>query len=294
MNVIHLGSGIRSRLWIEAVERHSGARNAALASPDALERAGADVAVVSGDQAIGWAKQALQAKLAVILDEPGSVDRGAFHALQSAASAGSPVLLWPERYRYARCERVVRRLIDSGRLGNIGHVSCVDQAVAIVEGDRQSSHVSCRAFVHFESLRRLFKTLPKTIMARLGSEAGAKDFTEAFIEFESGLRVHYSGYSGASSDTHELWIESAQGSVKTDGSAVWWRKRGWHFFLPLKFGISRPPQDSEEARATLDAISAAQKAAAGSHADLSSVAAVAAAIESHRSRASVALSELSG
>lgn len=311
MNVIHLGLGAGHRQWVEAVQRYPGARNTALVAAesssatadgsgishyrslgDALAKVSADVAVVSGHRATDWATQALRANMAVVMDEVGAVDGAAFRAFQEVARAKRSTVLWPRRYRYARCENVLKRLIGSRRLGSIGHVSCIDQAVSPDEDGGQFLHVSARAFAHFQALRRLFGAAPRKIMARLGSGPGSQSSTEAFLEFESGLHVHYSGYSGAQLNAHELWIEGAEGSVRTDGSAVWWRKRGWRFFMPLKFGFAQEPKDSAEARATLDALVAAR--AAGSPEDLSAVATVAAAIESHRRKTAVALSELVG
>jgi predicted dehydrogenase len=312
MNVIHLGSGAGSRQWVEAVEHYPGARNMALVTGDssptvadsafphfqslgeALSSVSADVAVVSGHRATNWATQALDAKLAVVMDEAGAVDGAAFRAFQVAARAKGSTVLWPRRYRYARCEKVLKRLIGSGWLGGIGHVSCIDEAVSPGEGGGQSWHVSTRAFAHFHALRQLFGASPRKITARLGAEPGLQNSTEAFIEFENGLHVHYSGYSGAQRNAHQLWIEGAEGSVRTDGGAVWWRKRGWRFFMPLKIGLAQDPRDSAEARATLDALATARTRAAGSPEDLSAVATVAAAIESHRRHAAVALSELVG
>ena len=313
MNVIHLGSGARNRLWIEAVQRYPGARSTALVSAesaavtaggsalpvfqtlgDALDKVGAEIAVVSGHQATDWATQALQAKLSVVMDEVGVVDGAGFRSLQSAATATGSSVHWPQRYRYARCENVLKRLIDSGRLGGIGHVSCIDQAKSDGVGDGQSPHVSTTGFEQFHALRRLFAVLPRKVMARLGPGPGSKDRTEAFLEFDGGLHVHYSGYTGAQRSSHELWVEGSEGSVRTDGNAVWWRKRGWRFFLPLKFGFARDPQDPVDARATLDAIAAARKGTNASPPDLSAIAAVAAAVESHRRRAAVALSEFAG
>lgn len=312
MNVIHLGSGAGNRQWVEAVQRHPGARNIALVADesvapvadasgmpryrslrDALATVSADTAIVSGQRATDRATQALQATLAVIMDEVGAVDGVAFRAFQQAARAPGATVLWPRRYPYARCERALQRLIGSRRLGGIGHVSCIDAAVSPGEGGGQSSQLSARAFTHFQALQRLFGVSPKKIMARLGSEPGSQSSTEAFIELDNGLHVHYSGYLGAPRNEHQLWIEGTEGSVRTDGSAVWWRKRGWRFFMPLRFGLARDPQ-SAEAQATLDALAAARARAAGSPGDLSAVATVAAALESHRRQAAVALSELVG
>jgi hypothetical protein len=292
MNVIHLGSGAGHRQWVEAVGRYPGAGNITLAPGEALSSVSADVAVVSGNGATDWATQALQANLAVVMDEVGAVDGTAFRAFQVAAKGKGSTVLWPRRYRYARCENLLKRLIGSGRLGGIGHVSCIDEAVSRGEGDGQSWHVSARAFAHFQSLQRLFGASPRKIMARLGPEPGLQNSTEAFIEFENGLHVHYSGFSGAPSDAHQLWIEGAEASVRTDGSAVWWRKRGWRFFMPLKFGFAQDPRDPAEMRATLDALVAARAGAGGSPEDLSAVAIVAAAFESHRRHSAVSLSEL--
>lgn len=312
MNVIHLGSGAGNRQWVEAVRRYPGARNiaqvadesaAAVADAssmplyrslrDALAEVGADTAVVSGCRATDWATQAMQANLAVIMDEAGAVDGAAFRAFQQAARAQGSTVVWPHRYPYARCESAVKRLIGSRRLGGIGHISCIDEAVSPGEGDAQSSQLSGRAFAHFQALRRLFDAAPRKIIARLGSEPGSQSSTEAFIELENGLRVHYSGYLGAPRHEHQLWIEGTEGSVKTDGSAVWWRKRGWRFFMPLKIAFAQDPR-SAEAQASLDALAAARARAAGLPGNLSAVASVAAAIESHRRHAAVALSELVG
>jgi hypothetical protein len=58
--------------------------------------------------------------------------------------------------------------------------------------------------------------------------------TEALLEMEHNIHIQYHGSLTSNRDEHTLWIEGDRGVLRTDRSRLWWRKRGWRFFLPIR------------------------------------------------------------
>jgi hypothetical protein len=66
------------------------------------------------------------------------------------------------------------------------------------------------------------------VMARLEPRR-----TEAWVELGNGIRLHYEGALAAGSDAHELWIDGALGALRVAHGYLWWRRRGWRWFVPI-------------------------------------------------------------
>jgi len=298
---------MRLRQWLQIVAEYPGAQSTAIvaaartAQPlvgripiygslsDTLAAVTADVAVVSGRKATGWAIQALEAGLSVVMDEPGVLTLEDYRRLQALAEKNESALRVPRRNRYAGCEKLVKKFLRSGRLGPIGLVSCMDNmGAAPTEDEEPFSQVSSCAPGHFQSLSDLFDARPMKVMARLGNGNGVAEITEVFLELEGNLHVHYSGSRRPGNDVHELWIEGAEGSLRTDGNRVWWRKRGWRFFIPLRLGLLQTKREDRCERRALEELGV--EADSGQARGLFGIAAVAAAIESDRVGAPVDLS----
>ncbi len=322
MDIIHTGQGLRWQHWLNVVKRSPRAQTSAIVTQQgdpagsseifesetaipvyasleaALAEVPAQVAVATGGEAVQFATQALKAGLWVILDELGAVDAGAAGRLIALSKSTGCALLVPRRYVYASCEKALRRLLQ--HLGPIGHVSCMDsQPMPSDAGVNYSpqAQLTLAGVGHFGSLARLFDSAPVSVMTRLaGSDAG-NPCTEAFLTLDSNLHVQYFGSAGAGINEHILWIEGARGSAKTDGSNVWWRKRGWPVFVPVRIwprlaGYSPEADDSAllaQAAADLQRSSDWQD---DGHFHL--LASVAAAVESARAGACVQVAQLTG
>jgi hypothetical protein len=69
------------------------------------------------------------------------------------------------------------------------------------------------------------------------SKRGGVEVMQAFVTTDNGAGVHYFGTLGDDRDEHDLWLEGADGSVRTDGNRVAWRNRGWPIFIPVRLGL---------------------------------------------------------
>ncbi len=306
MKIIHLGQGVRSPHWLRAVSRTRGAESTAIVVNDvsansgsgsppqygrldeALAAESADISVVTGVSATSWALESLAAGVSVIMDEPGVLSLDDYQQLESLVREKDCAVYLPVRDRYARCRKLMKRFLSSGRLGSIGHVSCLDNTHPDSQPAGESAgQLSRNAIAHFQSLRSILDATPTKVMARLSSDGGE---TEAYLEFDGHLRVHYTGASRTGIDSHELWIEGSEGSLRTDGRSVWWRKRGWHIFAPVKFSLLGRDAEIGSERRLLGAISGSSGSAASSA--LSEVATIAAAYASNESGAPVAIASV--
>jgi len=135
---------------------------------------------------------------------------------------------------YAGCGGTVRKYVSTGRLGPIGHVACLDRCMGPV-GEGGAGYWFGRGGPLLAELCELLGTRARDVVARTDEPHGV---TEAYVATESGRHVHFTGSWRASVDSHCLWIEGARGSLRTDGGVVWWRKRGWRFFVPVRIGTA--------------------------------------------------------
>jgi predicted dehydrogenase len=66
--------------------------------------------------------------------------------------------------------------------------------------------------------------------------------TEALIEMEGDVAVQYLGTLTSDRDEYSLWVEGEEGVLWADRRRVWWRKKGWRFFVPVR-KVSVPKGD---------------------------------------------------
>ena len=90
----------------------------------ALDRVGCDAVIVatSVDSHVAACEQALSRHLAVLVEKPFTRDLDDAIRLVSLAEAKNIPLLVAQNYRYMRSFRTARRLIQEGRLGQVGMV----------------------------------------------------------------------------------------------------------------------------------------------------------------------------
>jgi predicted dehydrogenase len=270
MNIIHIGLGARGRHWLEVVRDLPDMRSVGCVDPDAsardwvrarfpdqkdtcyetldegLRHVKADAAIIASppvlraDQAI----QALEAGLTIMLEKPfaAGLVRTA-QVVEASRRTGRPIIVAQGRGdTYG--EGIVQQLVREGRVGTITHVSCIDRRSSPAPGDllNQNDYAQMLATgaYHFDSLRRMLGINPVCMMARC-SEAPWSPYqhgstTEALLEMEHNIHVQYHGSLTSTRDEHTLWIEGDRGVLRTHRSRLWWRKRGWRFFLPMRTG----------------------------------------------------------
>jgi len=51
---------------------------------------------------------------------------------------------------------------------------------------------------------------------------------------EGDVSVQYLGTLTSDRDEYSLWVEGEEGVLWTDRKRVWWRKKGWRFFAPVR------------------------------------------------------------
>jgi predicted dehydrogenase len=219
----------------------------------ALKKINADAAIISSPPALHptHAIAALQAGLAVMIEKPfaTSVAEGA-RVVEVARRAGRPLMV-AQNYRYRRCEQTLQKLLRERKAGTITHVSYVDRRARPAQGNFLSqveySQVLDAGAHHFDSLRSMLGVNPVRVMARCGKSPWSAylhgSTTEASLEMENNIHIQY--YGSLTSNRYEsaLWIEGDKGILRADQTHVWWRKRGWRFFLPVRLA-KIPPGDA--------------------------------------------------
>ena len=237
MRLVVLGQGAESDLWKEAARRNSNVSVVASSSnnggsdlPAALQSVDADAVLVCGSLPDDGIFSHVDPSVAVIVTDPGTLTAGQMADLQSGLSDR---LFWAHGYQYARCESAMRRMLDS--VGVIGHISCFDSR-SIEPPTFAASQWFRYGVGQVESVARLLTTATRSVMARFELD-GSYSMTEAFVELGDGSRVQYFGITKPGRPEHSLWIEGSEGSLRTDGRLVWWRKRGWRFFAPVGFSV---------------------------------------------------------
>ena len=308
MHVIHIGQGARSGLWRRAVDKHPKFRSVAIVAPiggasasqlpsygtiaNALGEVTASLAVVSGSDATRYAIDALALGLSVIMDEPGRIGSSDLERLRELSQGGNVGISLVRRFPYSRCKQTLKRFVSSGRLGALGHISCIDHREFLGHSDAAGTdpdstvQLSLFACDSFETLRRILGVAPVNVTARLSPTDGTK--TEVFLEMEKGIHIHYFGMVGAVANLRSLRFEGSEGSLKTDGACVWWRKRGWRFFVPVRFGVSPSSNEFGDGQTRLD-IAAKGIARSDTEYSLEMMAPLAAAYESARRGQAVAV-----
>lgn len=289
MKILHIGLEASGRHWLQVIRGRSDVTSVGGVDPDGaalawtrthcpalgnachadldqgLAKTRADAAIITSPAAdrARHAIKALEAGLAVMIETPfaGSLAEAA-EVVEAARRAGRVVMVAQTR-RHARGEPALRRLVRGGKVGTVTHVSCVDRLVPRsrnlepVDGDYPQ--VLKVAAHHFDVLRSVLAANPVSAMARCGKAPGNEQrhgsTTEALLEMDRNIHVQYHGSLIANRREHMLWIEGDAGVLRTDGGRIWWRKRGWPVFLPIRWGAARnsdvAPGHRREAAAAL-------------------------------------------
>jgi predicted dehydrogenase len=267
INVIHIGLGASGRHWLEVVRGRPDIRTVGCVDSDAtalewvrtrfpehrhvcyeqLEEAlrciKADTAIIASPPALraGHAIQALEAGMAVAIEPPLAISLVGAAQMMAASHHSSQPLIPAQSHQHTRCEATVRQLVRDGRLGAITHVSYLDRRSCEAQDQvspqtdyAQVLHVGAH---HFARLQRMLGVNPVSVMARCSNtpwgpyQHGSR--TEALLEMEHNIHIQYYGSLTSNRRDHVLWLEGDRGVLWTDFSRLWWRKRGWRFFLPL-------------------------------------------------------------
>ena len=160
---------------------------------------------------------------------------------------------------YANCRKAIDRFSRSGRLGDMGHVSCtVRQAApaAGVDAVARQRALAAVAIGHLTEICQLFGWTPEAVMASF-SERDARTFLQAFLVTREAVEVHCFVSAGDDRDEYELWLEGSGSSLRTNGNRVLWRNRGWPVFVPVRLGLfggGRKTQTGEVDNDLIDAL----------------------------------------
>ena len=144
----------------------------------------------------------------MIFADPDLLTGAQLQRLKQAAEQAGQLCVWPQPYRYVRCEQVLRRYLESGRLGGIGHISCTDTSDLALgqEVDASVQQWFALGAGHLDAVSRLFRMTPTSVMARFSGYQGHSG-TEAFVELQDQVRVQYFGSTNTGATEHCLWIE---------------------------------------------------------------------------------------
>jgi hypothetical protein len=139
--------------------------------------------------------------------------------------------------QYAKCRKAINRFLHKNRIGAIGHISCIDRCSRIVESPDENNPATAVASAdHLAAICDLLGHQPVSVTAKSTSNDRVTSL-QAFLQVNSQTSIHYFATFGDGPREHELWIEGSEGSLRTDGNSVWWRKRGWPVFIPTRIGL---------------------------------------------------------
>jgi predicted dehydrogenase len=268
VKVIHIGAGVRGRHWLEIVRdrpdmtsvgcvdpeaaaldwvraHFAGLRDACYEKLDeALNRIRADAAIIASPVPHHGAhcSQALAAGLAVMVEKPFTSNMAeSLRIVEQSAALKKPVLV-AQNYRFIPVDRTLRQLIRQGRVGRVTSATCVSRrrrpGKGTFLGTMDYPQIVDVGVHHFDSLRSILGLNAIAIVCRVSnppwSDYRHGAVTEALIEMEKDVSVQYLGTLTSDRDEYSLWVEGDRGVLYTDRKRVWWRKRGWRFFLPVR------------------------------------------------------------
>ena len=141
--------------------------------------------------------------------------------------------------QYAKCRKAINRFLHKDRIGAIGHISCIDRRSRISESSSENGLLTDIAAESADRLAAICDLLghePASVTVQSQRNERVTSL-QAFLQVNSQVGIHYFATFGDGPREHELWIEGSEGSLRTNGNSVWWRKRGWPVFIPTRIGL---------------------------------------------------------
>ncbi len=133
--------------------------------------------------------------------------------------------------QYAKCRKAIDRFLKNGRIGEIGHISCIDRGSRIAAND-----IATASAGRLEGICNLLGQEPAAVTVRSQHNDRVASL-QAFLQVDTQVSIHYFATFDDGLAEHELWIEGSKGSLRTNGNSVWWRKQGWPVFIPTRIGL---------------------------------------------------------
>ncbi len=267
IKILQVGAGLRGRHWTQFARAHPDFEIVGIVEPDdgsrekakavagdtrfftdlgeALSQAKADAAIIVTPSAshADVCIRCLDAGLGVLVEKPLATSvADARRVLERAQSAGRPVVV-AENYRFFAAERTVKRLVEEGFIGRIHQALLIDRRnqPSRVEGPwlakMQYPQLQEIASHHFDSLRAIFGSRPKSISLRVWnppwSDYAHGACTEAHIDF-GDVQVQYMGNQLSHRYGFTLWIDGEKGVLWTNRRMVAWRPAGSRWFRPIR------------------------------------------------------------
>ena len=282
MRIIQSGVGGFGMSWVYAVRDCDGFQHAAIVDPnpkalreamevlqlpkercfsrlsDALKSVEADglIDVTPAPLHECTSISAMEAGLHVLCEKPIADKIEAAKKMVETARHYKRTLMVTQQYRYQDQPRCLRQMIKDGLIGPIDHIVAEFQLQGLLFGWRQTMEhpfLMDMAVHHFDMMRYLLGENAIKVTAQtwnpLGSNTSGDMNAFAWIEFESGARVNYTGaFASPGTDTGWNGRWTITGSK---GSLVWNPRDEWgpirlfkqnanpneysemHFFTPL-------------------------------------------------------------
>jgi predicted dehydrogenase len=220
---------------------------------DALTAVPADAAIIASPPPYHaeHCLLALDKGLGVLVEKPfTSTLQEAVEIAERSKVLQRPVVV-AQNYRFIPTERTLRVLIRKGRLGRVSSATCVARrrrpGTGTFLGTMAYPQITDVAVHNFDSLRSTLGIDAVAISCRVSnppwSDYRQGAVTEALIEMERDTTVQYVGTLTSDRDEYSLWVEGEEGVLWTDRKRVWWRKKSWKFFLPVR-KVSVPKGDA--------------------------------------------------
>lgn len=161
--------------------------------------------------------------------------------------------------QYAKCSKAIDRILKKDRLGAIGHISCIDRRPSTLEssGDNDLlNNLAATCASRLAGICELLGQKPASLIAR-SMHNDRVTCLQAFLQISEQIGIHYFATFDDGPSEHELRIEGSAGSLRTNGNSVWWRKRGWPVFIPIRIGLFSATSDARLRSAPDDELASA-------------------------------------
>jgi len=157
----------------------------------------------------------------------------------------------------SNAERKLAQLLQRGQVGTVTLVTIVDRRHPAPSPGSDPDYVQLRTggASALASLRHTLGVKPISVLARCTNASWSArhgTITNAFVEMERNIHVHYHGSLMAARDEHLIRVDGDRGVLQSNRQYIAWRKRGWPVFVPIWITI-QPGARSESRDAGEDA-----------------------------------------